>query len=139
VVAERVGGIIFLTTAFEIGELAERSGQAIDRAASVFYGVGARFALDGLRDAARRLPAETQWQKAAIDTLIDDFYGLQAELAERVLKAADGVADPIAGWVAAHTAQLAPADALAAELHAASSPDLAMLVVAARQLRQSLG
>ncbi len=138
-VAERVGGIIFLTTAFEIGELAVRSGQAIDRAAAVFYGVGARFALDGLRDAARRLPAETQWQKAAIDTLIDDFYALQAELTERVLKAADSAADPIAAWVAAHTAQLAPADALAAELGAVPNPDLAMLVVAARQLRQALG
>ncbi len=136
-VAERVGGIIFLTTAFEIGDLAERSGQAIDRAASIFYGVGARFALDGLRDAARRLPADTQWQKAAIDTLIDDFYALQAELAERILKDAASAGDPIASWVETHLAQLAPADALAAELRAATSPDLAMLVVAARQLRQA--
>ena len=137
-VAERVGGIIFLTTAFEIGDLAERSGQAIDRAASVFYGVGARFALDGLREASRRLPAETQWQKAAIDTLIDDFYALQTELAERVLKGADGAGDPIGDWVATRSGQLAPADALAAELHAAPNPDLAMLVVASRQLRQVL-
>jgi len=137
-VAERVGGVIFLTTAFEIGDLAERSSQPIDRAATVFYGVGSRFALDGLRDAARRLTAETQWQKAAVDTLIDDFYALQAELAEQVLKAADGAADPIAAWVASRTAQLGPVEALAAELHAAASPDLAMLVVAARQLRQAL-
>ena len=138
-VAERVGGIVFLTTAFEVGDLAERSGQAIDRAAAVFYGVGARFALDGLREASRRLPAETRWQKAAVDTLIDDFYALQAELAERVLKSADGAADPIAAWIAGRAAQIAPADALAAELGAAQSPDLAMLVVAARQLRQALG
>jgi glutamate dehydrogenase len=142
-VVERVGGIIFLTTAFEIGDLADRSGQPIDRAAGVFYGVGARFALDGLRDAARRLPAETQWQKAAVDTLIDDFYALQADLAERVLKSGGGAArdngDPIAGWAASRAAQLAPAEAIAAELHAVPTPDLAMLVVAGRQLRQALG
>ena len=142
-VAERVGGIVFLTTAFEIGDIAGRSGQPIDRAAGVFYGVGARFALDGLRDAARRLPAETQWQKAAVDTLIDDFYSLQADLAERVLKgpvgAASDIGDPIAAWAATRTAQLAPAEAIAAELHAAPAPDLAMLVVAGRQLRQVLG
>ena len=141
--AARVGGIIFLTTAFEIGDLAERAGQPIDQAARVFYGVGARFALDALRDAARRLPAETSWQKAAVETLIDDFYGLQAELAERILKTANGTAsgmdDPIGAWTSDRAAQLAPAEAIAAELRAATSPDLAMLVVAGRQLRQALG
>jgi glutamate dehydrogenase len=141
-VAARVGGIIFLTTAFEIGDLAERTGQPIDRAARTFYGVGARFALDELRDAARRLPAETSWQKAAVETLIDDFYGLQADLAERILNAAPaengGAVDPIAGWVATRAAQLAPAEAIAAELRTATNPDLAMLVVARRQLRQAV-
>ena len=38
------------------------------------------------RDAARRLPAETSWQKAAVETLIDDFYGLQADLTERTMR-----------------------------------------------------
>jgi glutamate dehydrogenase len=111
----------------------------IDRAARSFYGVGARFALDGLRDAARRLPAETPWQKAAIETLIDDFYALQADLAGRVLKSADGSQDPVAAWATANAAALAPAEAIAAALRAAPSPDLAMLVVAGRQLRQALG
>jgi glutamate dehydrogenase len=134
----RAGGIVFLTTAFEIGDLAERSGQPIDRAARTFYGVGARFALDGLRDAARRLPVETVWQKAAAETLIDDFYGLQADLAEQVLKSADGAQDPVAAWATSRAAQLAQADAIAAELRAAPTPDLAMLVVAGRQLRQAL-
>ncbi|HML10923.1 MAG TPA: NAD-glutamate dehydrogenase [Stellaceae bacterium] len=137
--AAQIGAIVFLTTAFEIGDLAERAGQPIDRAASVFYGVGARFALDGLRDAARRLPAETQWQKTAVETLIDDFYALQADLAERVLKSADGAADPLTAWTAAHATALAPAETVAAALRAATAPDLAMLVVAARQLRQALG
>jgi glutamate dehydrogenase len=147
-VAERVGGIVFLTSAFEIGDLAAKladqsaqqpGAQSIERAARIFYGVGARFALDGLRDAARRLPADTPWQKAAVETLIDDFYALQTDLAERVLKAADGAADPVAAWTAAHIAQLAPAEAIATELRGAANPDLAMLVVAGRQLRQALG
>jgi glutamate dehydrogenase len=142
--ATRVGCIIFLTTAFEVGDLAARVGQpvaeeSIDRAARSFYGVGARCALDGLRDAARRLPAETPWQKAAVETLIDDFYALQADLAERVLKSADGADDPVASWSTANAAVLAPAEAIAGELHATSNPDLAMLVVASRQLRQALG
>jgi glutamate dehydrogenase len=138
-VAVPVGGIIFLTTAFEIGDLAERTGQPIDQAARTFYGIGARFALDTLRDAARRLPADTTWQKAALETLIDDFYGIQSDLAARVLSAANGAADPIAAWTATRAVQLAPAEALAADLLATPNPDLAMLVVASRQLRQTLG
>jgi len=137
-VAARVGGIIFLITAFEIGDLAARAAQPNDRAARAFYGVGARFALDALRDVARRLPAETPWQKAAVETLIDDFYALQADLALRVLKSADGAEDPIAAWAATHAADLAPAETIMAALHASPTPDLAMLVVASRQLRQAL-
>ena len=88
---------------------------------------------------ARRLPAETAWQKAAAATLIEDFYALQADLAERILQGANSMADPLAAWVQAHAAELAPADAIATDMRAAGTPDLAMLVVAARQLRQMLG
>ena len=141
--AARVAGVVFLTTAFEIADLAARAGQTVaqgvERAARCFYGVGARFAFDELRAAGRRLPAETAWQKTAVESLIDDFYALQTGLAERVLKSSDGAEDPVAAWTASRAAQLAPADAIAAELRAAPNPDLAMLVVAGRQLRQALG
>ncbi len=136
--------VIFLTTALEVGDLAERTAQPIDRAARIFYGVGARFALDEMRAAARRLPAETAWQKAAAESLIDEFYGLQAELAAGVLEnavelSADGAADPLAAWIDTRADRLAAADAIAGELRNASAPDLAMLVVARQQLRQALG
>jgi glutamate dehydrogenase len=137
--AARIAGIVFLTTAFEIGDLAERAARPIDLVARTFYGVGARFAIDEMRDAARRLPAETAWQRAAADTLIDDFYGLQAEFAAAVLASADGAADPLAAWAGSRAGRLAPVEDLAADLRAAQNPDLAMLVVAGRQLRQALG
>jgi glutamate dehydrogenase len=138
--ARRVAGVVFLTTAFEVGDLAERTARPIDLAARTFYGVGARFAIDEMRAAARRLPAETSWQKAAADTLIDDFYGLQAEFATQALAhAGNRTGDPLAAWAASRAGQLASVDALAGELRTAAKPDLAMLVVAGRQLRQALG
>jgi glutamate dehydrogenase len=136
--AVRAAAVIFLTTALEIGDLAEREGRPIERAARVFYGVGAHFALDEMREAARRLPGDSAWQKSAAETLIDDFYGLQSELAARVLAGADGAADPLAAWLDSRAGQLAAAEAIAAELRSASAPDLAMLVVAGRQLRHTL-
>jgi glutamate dehydrogenase len=140
--ASRVAGVIFLTTGFEVGDLAERTGRPIERAAQTFYGVGAHFALDEMRAAARRLPAETVYQKAASETLIDDFYAVQAEFAARVLagtaSGADAAADPLEAWLKGNAGRLAPAEAVAAELRIAGTPDLAMLVVASRQLRQAL-
>ena len=135
----RIAAVIFLTTAFEIGDLAGRAGQPVERAARTFYGVGASFALDELRAAARRLPTNTLWQKAAVETLIDDSYALQAEVAERMLQSAGGAEAPIVAWTTVHAAALAPVEGLARELRTAANPDLAMLFVVSRQLRQALG
>jgi glutamate dehydrogenase len=141
--AEQVAGVPFLSSALEIADLAERARQPLTQAAQIYYEVGARFALDELRAAARRLPTETAWQKQAVDTVIDDVYTLQTDLAARVLDSTAGAkgngAEPVAAWAGPRAAALAPAEALAAELRTAANPDLAMLVVAARQLRQAVG
>jgi glutamate dehydrogenase len=137
--AQRIGQVIFLSTALDVADLAEHTAQPLERAARTFYEVGARFAFDDLRAAGRRLPAATGLQKAAADALIDDFYGLQASLAESVLRSAAGAADPLAAWSKTHSGAVAAAEEIAAELRAAGTPELAMLVVAARQLRQASG
>ncbi|MGH7097552.1 MAG: NAD-glutamate dehydrogenase [Stellaceae bacterium] len=138
--AARTGALPFLASAAEIAALAEQSGQKLGCAARVYYGAGARFALDDLRAAALRLPAETPWQKLAVEAMIDDVYGLQADFASRILTSPCVTSpDPLAAWAAERAALLAPAEMLATELRAAATPDLAMLVVAGRQLRHALG
>jgi glutamate dehydrogenase len=137
--AGRIGAVIFLTTAFEVCDLAGRVGQPVERVARTFYEVGGRFVFDELRAAARRLPSGTVWQKASAEALIDDFYTMQAEAAERVLLTSGEAKDPVAVWAATRASALAPVDSLAREMRAAVIPDLAMLVVASRQLRQALG
>src|SRR4029077_18910013 len=137
--AARIGAFIFLTTALEVCDLAARVGQPVERVARTFYEVGGRCAVDDLRAAARRLPTDTVWQKASAEALIDDFYTMQAEAADRVLRNANEAKDPVAVWAAARAGALASVEGLARELQAASIPDLSMLVVASRQLRQALG
>ena len=104
-----IGSIAFLASALEIADLAERLAQPLARAARVYYGVGAQLALDEMRAAARRLPAETQWQKQAVEATIDDLFALQADLAGRIL-GSDCAAkpDPLAAWSATRAAALAP-------------------------------
>ena len=138
--AARIGAMMFMAPALDIAELAERTAQPLDRAARVYYGAGVRVALDEMRAAARRLPAETQWQRLAVEAIVDDLLALQADFAQRILASEEAAApDPLAAWAAANATALAPAEALAREVRAAALPDLALLVVAARQLRQSLG
>ena len=133
--------MIFLAPALDIAELAERAGQPLDRAARVYYQVGVRFALDEMRAAARRLPAETQWQKLAVEATIEDMLALQAEITARVLASEHARGCRPAGGLdrGAGRRAFAGADALARELRANAAADLALLVVAARQLRQALG
>ena len=139
--ATRIGGTTFLAAALDIADLAERSGQELDQAARVYYAVGAQFALDEMRIAARRLRAETPWQKQAVEATIDDLFALQTDLAARILASSTSTQpeDPIAAWSTAHAAALAPAEPLLRELRVTATPDLAMLVVAGRQLRHALG
>ncbi len=138
--AARIGAMMFMAPALDIAELAERMAQPLDRAARVYYGAGVRFALDEMRAAARRLPAETQWQRLAVEAVVDDLLALQADFARRILASEEAAApDPLAAWAAANATTLAPAEVLAREVRATALPDLALLVVAARQLRQALG
>ena len=139
--ATRIGGTMFLAAALDVADLAEHSGQELDQAARVYYAVGAQFALDEMRVAARRLRAETPWQKQAVEATIDDLFVLQTDLAARILASSSSIQpeDPIAAWSAAHAAALAPAEPLLRELRVTAAPDLAMLVVAGRQLRHALG
>jgi NAD-specific glutamate dehydrogenase len=61
------------------------------------------------------------------------------QAAERILQSADGAADPVVAWTAAEAGVLTPVEGLVRELRAAANPDIAMLFVASRQLRQALG
>jgi glutamate dehydrogenase len=138
--ATRIGAMMFLAAALDIAGLAARSGQPLDRAARIYYGVGAQFALDEMRAAAYRLRTETPWQKQAIEATVDDFFALQSDLAARILASRCAAQpDPLAAWSAARPATLAAIEPLISELRAAATPDLAMLVVAGRQLRHAVG
>jgi glutamate dehydrogenase len=137
--AARLAGTPYLAAALDITDLADRARQPLEQAARAYYGVGYRFALDDMRAAARRLPADTQWQKQAVEAIVDDLFGLQADLAARVLESDQaGEADALAAWSAAHAAALATTEPLVRELRAATAPDLAMLIVVGHQLRQAL-
>ncbi len=133
-VALMVARLDFLVSAVDIVRLALGGGSGIVEIGRGFYAVGARFRLDALRMAARRLKPATAWQKVAVDALQEDFYAHQAEFAAKAI--AEG--GDFTAWINAQAGALGRIEALLREIEATPNPDVAMLIVANRALRGSL-
>ncbi len=121
----------FLFSAVDVVRLALATGKDVVELGRRFFAIGARFRLDALRVAARKLAATTAWQKRAVAAVIEDLYAQQAELtAKAVAESHD-----FESWIERHAPDLARLEALEREIEAAPAPDLAMLTVATRALR----
>jgi glutamate dehydrogenase len=132
--AHRVASLDVMSSAMDIVRISRRGG-AVEDAARVYFGLGARFGLDRLRAAGSSIGAETPWQKAAVATVIDDLFTYQSVLATRVISESNGARDPVDAWLATRSRIVERVDATMNDLKAAQSIDLAMLTVANRQLR----
>ncbi|HXP30608.1 MAG TPA: NAD-glutamate dehydrogenase [Stellaceae bacterium] len=132
--AEAAARLDFLHSAVDIALLARAGGHDVVELGRRFFAVGARFRLDGLRVSARRLPADSEWQKLAVSAVIEDLYAQQVELTAKAI-AEDG---DFERWLKTHAAEFIQVEALVREIETAQQPDLAMLMVATRALRSFL-
>ena len=139
--ADRVAALDVMSSALDIVRISRsdpsKKAAGIDEVARVYFGVGARFGLDRLRNAGAAIVAETPWQKAAVAALIDDLFNYQSVLASRVIAEGNGsrASDPVDQWLAERGRVVERIDQTIAELRSAPAVDLAMLTVASRQLR----
>jgi glutamate dehydrogenase len=136
--ARRVASFALLAPACDIVRLARESGAAVTSVGEIFFAIGARFGFDWLRRAAGRLPADSAWDKLAINAIVDDLVANQTELTRRVLAVAEegqpgGTA--IERWAEDRRPLVLRTEQLVVELQSASNPSLAMLAVANRQLK----
>jgi glutamate dehydrogenase len=129
--AVRVARLDFLLSAVDIVRLATGAGIDVVAAGKEFFAIGARFKLDALRLAARKLPLDTQWQRLAASALIEELYAAQAELTARALSRTEN----LEARLAARESELQRLESLVREIELAAHPDLAMLTVANRALR----
>jgi len=157
--AHEIASLDALSSACDVVRLAVAAVGDVRTVATVYFEVGARFALDWLRDRAVEMPADTYWQKLAVGALVDDFYLHQGQLAQHVLghveangstgekgkgkgkgkaKAANGTEAAIAAWTAGRADDVDRTNRLLDDIRAADSVDLAMLAVANGQMRALL-
>ncbi|MBA3773673.1 MAG: NAD-glutamate dehydrogenase [Ramlibacter sp.] len=134
--AQQIGAADRLFDALDIAEIAEAAKAALDVTSEVHFGVGERLGLEKLRQQIELLDAGTHWQTLAKVALAGDLADLQRSIALDAVKRHPGTAgEKLAAWEARNPAAYARAKRLLADLAEAASPDLAMLSVALRELR----
>jgi NAD-specific glutamate dehydrogenase len=89
-----------------------------------------------LRRQARVMPTATEWQRLAVDALIDDSYAQQREIVRRaVAEGVHGSEDELQTWLAQRTGPGSRLPSVLADMARTTPPDLAMLTVASRMIR----
>jgi glutamate dehydrogenase len=122
----------------DIVRIAEITKRPVADVARAYFGIGARLGFTWLRDAALKVRTETNWQRLAAEAVVDDLFQLQADMTRRAMASADtleGLARSAADWAERNRSALARIDSLLTDLKGASTPDLAALTVAGRELR----
>ena len=140
--AERIGGLEAVGSACDIVRIADAAGVPVVDAGRIYFRIGSWLGADWLREASRQVKVESEWQRLALDAIVDDSFNHQSQITAGVLQGSDGGALPngtgerlIAQWLDGRRPAVERTGALFAELRAALEVDLAMLTVANRQLR----
>jgi glutamate dehydrogenase len=136
--AARAAAIPFLAAAPDIGRIAKRAGVEANAGAALYFAAGGALGLEWLRERARAIVPETDWQRQGIASLIDTFDTLQSDAVSAALSAAGGARADVDAWLGTLGSKAARTRALIEEMRGASAVDLAMLTVAAQSVRQLL-
>jgi glutamate dehydrogenase len=136
--ARRVAATDLAYAALDITEVAQAGGHPVPCVTEVYFALGGRLSFSWLREQIGLLPSDSHWQTLARAALRDELSELLRALTAEVLGRSPDVAEPaalIAAWEEGNRSPLDRARQVLAELQAASSPDLAMLSVGLRELR----
>ncbi|HZD19169.1 MAG TPA: NAD-glutamate dehydrogenase, partial [Burkholderiales bacterium] len=137
VLAARCAGFEAMFYALDIVEVAHSVQRDIEPVARLHFALAGELDFPWIRARIGALPAETHWHTLAKAALRDDLASMLRALAAEALRA-DGAADPasqIAAWKGRNAVLYERVRQVLGELRAAETPDLAMLSVAMRELR----
>jgi glutamate dehydrogenase len=101
--------------------------------AETYYAIGNRLALGFLRTAARRMQADSYWQRLAQRNFLDGFYDQQMRLTLAALK--NGAFEK---WLETNTAKIMQHDTFIQDLRGLEYIDTAILMVASRRVESLL-
>jgi glutamate dehydrogenase len=136
--AARVAGLDALFNALDVVEVADQLKRDIDSVARLHFALAGELDFPWLRSSIGMLAADTHWEILAKAALRDDLAGMLRSLSADALRTGASASDPaalIAAWKTRSSVLYVRFRQVLSDLRAAESPDLAMLSVAMRELR----
>ena len=136
--AQRVAVADLAQAAPDIIELSQDGARTVQCVTRVFFMISARFDLSWFRERIAMLAADTHWQTLAQTALQDELDDLLRALTANVLGQNPAITQPeelIAEWEEHNRRPVERVQQVLADVRAAHNPDLAMLSVSLRELR----
>jgi glutamate dehydrogenase len=137
--AKHVAACGALASAPDIVELSQGHKLSVAIAARTYFGVGAEFGLDWLRDRIEELAIQGHWQAVARNSLRESLYDAHRGLTERVLRETRerDPAKAIEGWRSKQAATASHARGIVEDIRSQpATADFASLSVALQALRR---
>ena len=131
--AHGAAGFDAMFSALDIVAVASALKRDIDTVARVHFALAGELDFPWLRSSIGMLPADDHWHALAKAALRDDLASMLRALSQDVLS--DSAADPIGAWKARNGVPYERFRQVLADLRATESPDLAVLSVTMRELR----
>jgi len=133
----RCAGFDAMFSALDIVAVADGIKRDVEPVARLHFALSGELEVPWIRSRIGALPADSHWHTLAKAALRDDLGGMLRALAADALRT-DGAGDPaaqIAAWKTRNSVLYERFRQVLADLRASESPDLAMLSVAMRELR----
>jgi glutamate dehydrogenase len=140
-VARRHAFQLELVHAPDIIAVSHATGRSPLEVARGFYLLGEKLDLDWLEQQVETLPATTQWQRWALQSIEDELFAVRRHVAERVLEQAGGapIDEAVERFLQLREEQVTRLERFQKALAADGVDDLAQLTVALRQVRALVG
>ena len=138
--ARKLSVIDFMTSGFDIVNIAKESNASIPVVGKLYYEIGKSFSFRWLRTMAGEIDITVDWEKRAVRSLVDDLYSQQSMVTRKIISTypdatIDEITEIVKKWRTERKAIFQQFEDLIRELHRYKTIDLAMLTVANRSLR----
>ncbi|WP_395825357.1 NAD-glutamate dehydrogenase [Collimonas sp.] len=139
VLARRVASAELIGAVLDIAEVAASTGRSLELVASVYFALDLNLNFGWMRERVTGLPADTHWQTLARSALHIDLTGLQRTLTANVIELSptrEHAEEMVKAWQASCKMPLERYRRLLTDFQMGGTVDLAMLSVAAREMRE---
>ncbi|MFQ5534381.1 MAG: NAD-glutamate dehydrogenase [Sphingomonadales bacterium] len=135
--AHNIASLEPLESATDICFVANATGRTVEDVAQAYFELGSYLGLNWLRTAAEAIEAREHWSSRAVAYLIEDLYGQQRALTNRVLVSyeADNTEDALAKWTDRYKPALERSQNMITELKSSGNMTIAKLAYANRHVR----